>query len=205
LEADVAEQLGPGPLAEDGRAQLSGPQVRAFFGLPVPDAQREALARFIAECADSAPSFRWTPAANLHLTVRFIGSVERSLVEGIASRLAARSLSASDLELGEVGTFKRGRLVRVVWLGLRSGADELRRLASEVDEECSSAGLEGEKRPFQARLTLARARAREGAELPALAAPPRLEPWRATELVLYASHLSPKGAVYEPLKVLELD
>jgi RNA 2',3'-cyclic 3'-phosphodiesterase len=205
LEADVAEQLGAGPLAEDGRPQLSGAQVRAFFGLPVPDAPREALGRFITECAAAAPSFRWTPAANLHLTVRFIGSVDRSLVEGIASPLAARHLAAFDLELGDLGTFKRGRLVRVVWLGLRSGAEELRTLASEVDAECSRAGLAVEKRPFQAHLTLARPRVRDGAELPRVPLPPRLEPWRATELVLYASHLSPKGAVYEPLQVLELD
>jgi 2'-5' RNA ligase len=205
LEADVAEQLGAGPLAEDSRAQLSRPPVRAFFGLPVPDAQREALARFITESAAAAPSFRWTPAANLHLTVRFIGSVDRSLVEGIASRLAARSLGAVDMELGDVGTFKRGRLARVVWLGLRSGAEELKRLAAEVEAECFSAGLEAEKRPLQAHLTLARARPREGAELAPLPPPPRVEPWRATELVLYASHLSPKGAVYEALQVLELD
>jgi 2'-5' RNA ligase len=171
----------------------------------VPEAQREALARFVADCAEVAPAFRWTPAANLHLTVRFIGSVERSLAEGIASRLASRSLAAFDLELGDVGTFKRGRLVRVVWLGLRAGADELKRLAAEVEAECSSAGLEAEKRAFQAHLTLARARAREGAYLPPLPPSPQLERWRAGALVLYASHLSPKGAVYEPLQVLELD
>jgi 2'-5' RNA ligase len=170
----------------------------------VPEAQREALARFVADCAEVAPAFRWTPAANLHLTVRFIGSVERSLVDGIASRLASRSLAALDLELGDLDTFKRGRLVRVVWMGLRAGANELTRLAAEVEAECSSAGLEAEKRAFQAHLTLARARAREGAQLPPLRPPPRLEPWRAGQLVLYASHLSPKGAVYEPLQTLEL-
>jgi 2'-5' RNA ligase len=171
----------------------------------VPEAQREALARFVADCADVAPAFRWTPAANLHLTVRFIGSAERSLVEGIASRLASRSLSAIDLVLGDLGTFKRGRLARVVWLGLHAGTDDLTRLAAEVEAECSSAGLEAKKRAFQAHLTLARARAREGAQLPPLPPPPRLDAWRATELVLYASHLSPKGAVYEALQVLELD
>jgi len=127
------------------------------------------------------------------------------VVDGIADRLAAGALPGLELELGELGTFKRGRLVRVVWQGLRSGAEAATGLAGQVDAECRAAGLEGEKRAFQAHLTLARARARDGAELPSLPPPPRLVPWRATELVLYSSHLGRAGAVYEPLRVLKLD
>jgi hypothetical protein len=38
-----------------------------------------------------------------------------------------------------------------------------------------------------------------------LPVPPRLSPWRATELILYSSHLGRAGAVYAPLRVVELD
>lgn len=114
-------------------------------------------------------------------------------------------LPAFGLELGDLGTFKRGRLVRVVWQGLRSGVDALTALAARVDAECEAAGLANEKRPFQAHLTLARARARDGAELPPLPSPPPLGGWRANELVLYESRLSRAGAVYEPLRIVELD
>jgi len=196
--------VGAGPLEEGAGAEVA-PRVRAFFGLPVPDAQRAALGAFIAASAEAAPRFRWTPATNLHLTVRFVGSVDRGLVEGIAERLDGLELSSFDLELGDLGMFKRGRLVRVVWQGLRSGAEAVEALAAQVDAECEAAGLAGEKRPFQAHLTLARARARDGAELPSLPAPPVLMAWRATELVLYASRLSKTGAVYEPLVTMKLD
>ena len=37
-------------------------RVRAFFGLPVPEAHRAALAQYLAACATAAPRFRWTPA-----------------------------------------------------------------------------------------------------------------------------------------------
>jgi 2'-5' RNA ligase len=179
--------------------------VRAFFGLPLPEAQRAALADFLARCTDAAPGFRWTSGANLHLTIRFIGQADLAAVEGIADRLSATSLPAFDVALGDLGTFRRGRLVRVVWQGLASGSEAVAALARQVDAECAAGGFPSEKRPFQAHLTLARARAREGAVLPALPQHPRSDPWRADELVLYQSRLGRTGAVYEPLRVLKLE
>ena len=180
-------------------------QVRAFFGLPLPEEHREALGRYIAQSVAIAPDFRWVPPQNLHLTVRFIGGVDRGLVEGIVDRLAESHLASFGLALGEIGTFKRGRLVRVAWLGLTSGVEAAQSLAAQVDVECVRAGLDSEQRAFRPHLTLARARARIGAALPSLPDAPVLSPWKADELVLYQSHLSPKGSVYEPLRRLRLD
>jgi 2'-5' RNA ligase len=195
------------PLGETGQAL----KLRAFFGLPLPEAQRKQLDAYLAACAATAPEFRWTPASNLHLTIRFIGNVNRSVVEGIANQLAelrlagiAHPLVGFDLEMGEVGTFKRGRMVRVVWLQVRVGAEPARELAALVEGECGRAGLAPEARPFEPHLTLARARARDGALLPPLPDPPELPPWRAEELILYSSHLGRTGSVYEPLRRLRL-
>lgn len=171
----------------------------------MPEEQRAAMADFLNACAVAGPQFRWTPAGNLHLTVRFIGNVDRALLAAMADRLAARSHPAFDLELGDLGTFGRGRHVRVVWQGLRDGAEAVVALAAEVEAECETTGLVAEKRPFQAHLTLARARPRDGAVLPPLPEPPRVSRWRASELVLYASRLSRSGATYEPLRAVKLD
>jgi 2'-5' RNA ligase len=192
--------MGAGQLAEENHPL----KVRAFFGLPVLEAQRKELAPYLAEWAAIAPDFRWTPAANLHLTVRFIGTIEMSVADGIADRLAERHLAGFELALGDVGTFKRGRLVRVVWLQVQAGADAARGLAAQVEEECVRAGLAPEARPFQPHLTLARARPRDGAVLPALPNPPELEPWRAAELILYKSQLGRGASVYEPLRRIRL-
>ncbi len=150
------------------------------------------------------PDFRWTPTSNLHLTIRFIGSVERERVEGIADRLDALMLPGFDLEAGDLGAFKRGRLARVVWLGLRSGSEAAGELAAVVEAECRSAGFPAEARPFQAHMTLARARKRDGSVLQLLPALPKLPAWRATGLVLYSSRLTRAGAVYEPIRTVSL-
>ena len=189
--------MGAFPLGEAGVDR-----VRAFFGLPLPDEHREVLEGFLASCSAISPEFRWTPAANLHLTVRFLGQVDLTLAEGIADRLVA--LHSLDLRLGDLGTFRRGRLARVVWLGLSAGVQELGALAAAVEAECVRAGLEAESRAFNAHLTLARARARDGASLPALPEVPDLPAWRAGEVVLYRSRPGRTGSIYEPLRRIRL-
>jgi 2'-5' RNA ligase len=183
----------------------TGVGLRAFFGLPVPEPHREALGGYLEECASRAPDFRWTPADNLHLTLRFLGQVEESTAQRITDALSAASLRGFDLELGEGGAFKRGRLTRVMWLGLRRGSEEIGQLAAIVEAESVSAGLEPEGRRFHAHLTLARARPRDGAPLPELPLPPALPAWYAGELILYRSRLGRGGSVYEPVRTLTLD
>src|SRR5260221_14295180 len=106
--------MGQGELEEEDSCPL---KVRAFFGLPVPDPQRAELARFIASSVQVAPSFRWTPEPNLHLTIRFIGNVERALVESVADAVAQRRLASFDIELGDLGSLWPGPAARGGWLG----------------------------------------------------------------------------------------
>jgi RNA 2',3'-cyclic 3'-phosphodiesterase len=126
------------------------------------------------------------------------------VAQGIADRVESAAPARLELELGDVGSFKRGRLARVVWLGLRQGHSGIGELARLVEAESVRAGLEPENRMFHAHLTVARARDRDGAPLPALPEPPALAAWTATGLVLYRSILGRGGSVYQPLRTISL-
>ena len=197
MAAGPARRLGAGALGQED-------EVRAFFGLPLPETHRAALEPFIGTCAAAAPDFRWTPAANLHLTIRFLGHVAMSLAEGVAERVELSRPRGFEVRLGGAGVFKRGRMARVVWLGVAEGSRELAEVAGLVEAECVKAGLEPEGRRFSAHLTLARARSREGAPPPSLPPVPDLPPWRAAGLILYRSRLGRGGSVYEPLRTVSL-
>src|SRR5713101_7545748 len=80
MATDCAQLLGASALEEGARPQV----VRAFFGLPVPEGQRAAVADFLTACAEAAPQFRWTPAGNLHDAFRSGGPPE------LRSRFGAR-------------------------------------------------------------------------------------------------------------------
>lgn len=199
MASRAAGRLGADTLGQAGPLRL-----RVFFGLPLPDSHRRVLEPFLARCAALAPAFRWEPPDKLHLTVRFLGHVEQAVADAITGAVEAERPAAFELALDGLGTFKRGRLSRVVWLGLSQGIEPARELASLVEDRCRQAGLEPETRAFSAHLTLARARDRDGAPLPELGAPPVLAAWRAGELVLYRSRLGRGGSVYEPLKTISL-
>jgi 2'-5' RNA ligase len=184
--------MGTEPLVETGL------RVRAFFGLPLPEEQLDALRTFLVERSVLSPKFRWTPLENLHITLRFLGQVELSVAQTVAQRIEASPPRGYAIQLGELGTFKRGKLARVLWLGIKLGEAETVAVAAQVDAECARVGLESEKRAYHPHLTLARARSLEGSAIPD-EVPPELSPWRADELILYRSHLGRSGPTYEAL------
>ena len=169
----------------------------------MPPEPRRVLASYLVEAAAAAPGLRWVPPANLHLTLRFLGWVTPDLVERVSAGVSEIHEQPFGVRLGAMGTFGGGR-VRVVWLGLEEGAEAAGLLAQRLEAVCRAAGAEPEPRPFRAHLTLARSRARLGAELPALPALPGLSGWNADRVLLYRSRLGAGGANYEPLLEVRL-
>ena len=172
-----------------------GDRVRAFLALPLPDEQRRLLAGHVEECARRAPGYRWVPADNLHLTLRFLGSVETSRLEELRRGLEGVRAPAFELGLDGRGTFGPRAAPRVVWLSVGRGREDCAKLAEEIEGACRAVGMESEARPFRAHVTLARARPAPS-RLPELPAPPDLEPWTVGQFVLYESRLGGPSARY---------
>ncbi|MBO0690967.1 MAG: RNA 2',3'-cyclic phosphodiesterase [Candidatus Dormibacteraeota bacterium] len=172
-------------------------RIRSFVALPLPDGQRARLAAYLDQCARTAPGFRWVPAVNLHLTLRFLGNLEPATLEAVRGGLGGVRGEPFTVALGELGTFGSRSAPRVVWLGVQAGLDEMARLAAAIEEPVRAAGVPGEDRPFRAHLTLARAGSRP--RRPELPPPPVVAPWRADELVLYQSRPGPTAPAYVPL------
>ena len=179
-------------------------RVRAFLAVTLPDEQRRLLAAHVEDCARRAPGYRWVPAANLHLTLRFLGSLERPRLERLREGLESVRQPAFELALDGRGSFGPRVAPRVVWLGVSAGRESCASLAEAVEAACAAVGLESEARPFRAHVTLARARSAPS-RLPELPAPPRLEPWTVGDFVLYESRLGAPAATYLELERFGLE
>ncbi|QIK95538.1 RNA 2',3'-cyclic phosphodiesterase [Sphingomonas sp. HDW15A] len=147
---------------------------------------------------------RWQDDDQLHLTLRFVGEVERPLANDLAAALSTIVFPKFDLAIQGVGRFDRGRR-GALWAGVRP-KDPLHALASKVERACQSAGLEPERRAYHPHITLARWNGgkpqldswlNEHAGL-------RSEPFTATDFILYESRLGQSGAHYEPVATFAL-
>jgi RNA 2',3'-cyclic 3'-phosphodiesterase len=180
-----------------------GHRVRAFLGLPLPEDRRARLAAHVEECARLAPGYRWVPPGNLHLTLRFLGSLEPETLERLSGRLEGVRQPPFELDLDGRGTFGPRTSPRVIWLRVKRGAEGCAALAATLETASADVGLEVEPRRFRPHVTLARARAEPG-PLPELPEPPALEPWLVDGFVLYQSLLG-REVVYRELRRYPLD
>src|ERR1700730_12007984 len=180
-----------------------GHRVRAFLGLPLPEDRRGGVAAHVGGGARPGPRYRLGAAPPLHLTLRFLGSLEPETLERLSGRLEEVCQPPFELELDGRGTFGPRTSPRVIWLGVKRGAEGCAALAAALEAASADVGLEAEPRRFRPHVTLAPARGEPG-RLPELAEQPALGPWLAGRLVLYQRLLG-REVVYRELRRYPLD
>jgi 2'-5' RNA ligase len=183
---------------------------RLFVALEPPEPARRRIAAAAAAlrraAGAAAADVRWVPEENLHLTIQFLGAVPDERVAAVEQAVADAAIAARplSLEVKGAGGFPNARRPRVVWLGLAGDVAALSALAADLGRRLAPLGFAPEARAFSAHLTLGRARDPRGA--PGLggslagAAQDDGVAWRAAELVLFESHLSPRGPRYEVVR-----
>jgi len=182
----------------------AGPFVRAFVAVEIDDAARDRLEGVIALLKKTNAHVAWVPAANLHLSLVFLGNVRQETIPLIATALdeAARQVTCFAFDVVGLGWFGSERSPRVIWAGVRA-PEALGDLQSRVTANLKALGLAFDERPFRAHITLGRLRSPRGREqlLESLASLRDREFGRveATEIVLMKSRLLPQGAEYSVL------
>ena len=193
---------------------MSRETLRVFFALELPSEARERAAKAAQALRAGVPrGVRWVPPENLHLTLKFLGDVDAAQVPRLIGRAEAKlwPVPPFEVELAGLGALPSVRSARVLWLGVRKGNREMARIARKLDAAAASIGVERERRPFQAHLTLGRLRERaspgERSGIGELIAAAEFEggpPWEVNQVSLMRSTLTPSGAIYNRLASVEL-
>jgi RNA 2',3'-cyclic 3'-phosphodiesterase len=125
--------------------------MRLFVAIRPPRAIRDILSNAMGGIGGA----RWQSDDQLHVTVRFIGEVDRRQAEDAEAALRSVRLPPFEVRLDGVGVFeKRGR-PSAIWAAVTPPAP-LATLHRKVDQALIRAGLEPERRAYQPHITLAR-------------------------------------------------
>jgi len=130
---------------------------RLFVGLRPPPAIRAQLLKLMGGVTGA----RWQDDEQLHLTLRFIGEIERPQAEDVAIALSNIHYPPVQVALAGVGQFdSRGR-PNALWAGVRPH-DALAELHKKIDQALVRCGLAPERRAYLPHITLARMNASAG-------------------------------------------
>ncbi len=124
---------------------------RLFIAIPLPDAVRLRLSLL----AGGVPGARWTPAENMHLTLRFVGDVDDRDADDLADALGDIAARPFALRIAGVGQFGDKRRARVLWAGVEPST-ALGELRAAVDGQVVRLGHPPEGRRYSPHVTLAR-------------------------------------------------
>ncbi len=184
-------------------------KIRCFIALELSDETRSELSRIIEVLKGAGADVKWMKPGSIHLTLKFLGYVDEEKIPVISGKLKdiAGEIKPFDVALGGIGVFPDWDYVKVLWVGLESGADKVKELAARTEDIMSGEGFEREKRDFSPHLTLGRVRAaKKKRELKERAYSVKVEPPsnRISKVVLFKSELTPQGALYTELASAKL-
>jgi len=173
----------------------AGGTQRVFVALWPTIGVRTRLEKVIGDVASKAPHARPMHAANLHLTLAFIGGLANERVRDLAARLDAIATSPFEWRVDRIGHFAGAR---VVWAG---GPQDpaLLRLAATARELLDALRIGYDRKPFAPHVTLLRNVARWPSGTTELEP---VIPWPCKEAVLVRSTQGPQGVNYAPIELL---
>lgn len=167
---------------------------RLFVALRPPREMRETLIGLMA----GVPGARWQDDDQLHVTLSFIGEVDRPEADDIAGALAAIDGPRPTIKLQGAGSFDHKGHVHSIWAGIAPDPG-LKQLHDRVNRALLTAGARPEQRAFKPHITLARLGREAGPVAPFLAGIAGLAsaPVSLDAFLLFESRLGHNGASYE--------
>ena len=123
------------------------------------DGLDEELATVQEPFAD-AGGVRLTDPDQVHLTLKFLGDVDEkrvpALIDALETAVEEASVGPFTAEFGGLGAFPSEEYIRVIWVGVREGSDDLTRLHEAIERETVDLGFDLADNAFTPHATIAR-------------------------------------------------
>ncbi len=141
--------------------------LRLFIALPLEARVEQALGKIIQDLRPRGGRVSWVAPKNIHLTLKFLGDTDDSVVPDIRNQLDAfvRNYHPIDSSIAHLGAFPNLQRPRVIWAGIEKERETLVQMADEMELRMNKLGWEPEGKQFKAHFTLGRIREPKGTGL----------------------------------------
>ncbi len=144
---------------------------------------------------------KWVSPSRFHITLKFLGNISSSAIEGINDRLENITglYQPIHITVSGMGVFRSIHHPRVLWMGINAD-DSLKGMHKQLEEALQEFGFEKTDKPFHPHLTLGRIKVINNTELLG----DLIEKYKTTlfssvvvnELIFYESILRQTGPEY---------
>ncbi len=141
---------------------------------------------------------------NMHFTLLFLGEISEDMAQIVQNELKNIQFDSFDISFEGIGAFPKPKFPRVVWVGVKNGAEELVKLAKNVEEKLSPLGFKSDKE-FKPHITIFRIKNKIGDITDELAkySNEKFGSQRISEIKFKKSILTPNGPIYSDLQEIK--
>jgi 2'-5' RNA ligase len=169
--------------------------IRLFAALELPLPVRDTLLAAMGGVAGA----HWQRDDQLHLTLRFIGEVDRHTAADISAALATVNVVPFTLSLDGIGSFDHRGRIDALWVGVSPRAP-VAELAKRIDAALARVGIAPETRAFVPHITVARLGRTAGSISAFPTAPIPALSFDVTGFALWESRMGAGGSDYTILE-----
>lgn len=184
--------------------------VRLFVAVEITEEIRKKVAKFQDELKKVDADVGWVSPENLHITVKFIGSLDEEKIEIVATLIkdAVTHIKPFDLDYRGVGVLPAEKNPRVIFTDVIDTGGVLEKIHERLDNQLMALGVEHEDRKFTAHLTVGRIKTRRNVRRLI----ENLNSYHGfdfgsehvVQVVLMKSDLLPEGPLYTRLQSVDL-
>jgi len=183
--------------------------VRCFISVDVEDANLlDGVMEVISQLASTRAHIKPVERENIHLTLRFLGEIDPSLIDRIYRVLQSIAFKPFTMKIERLGAFPSISNPRVIWLGVSTGANELKNIHSQLERGLEDLGFKREREEFIPHITIARVKSSRNKAL-LVKKIMELQNVEIGEMVvdtirLKQSILTPRGPIYKTLREVKV-
>jgi len=135
--------------------------IRLFIAIDIADDIKKMINVNINHLKDELNNeLKWIQEKNMHITLKYLGETKEDSVQAIIKKMnyIIENTQQQSVKIEGIAAFPRLDYPRVIYIGLKEGANELSKLHSLLENELFYLGFKQDKNKYTPHITIARTR-----------------------------------------------